>query len=167
MGIAAQPHRPVAQEPGVAAGSGKWRPRRRPTMTASDAAVQIPSRAAAPAIQFARLPRWILQHPELTRSQVAVYAYLAWLASPGDECWPGLRAIARGARVHQTTALRAIARLEQVAAIQILETGKGRRSSRYRVFKSPLNAVTVPQLTFDMPVDNPPDGPRSARILHV
>lgn len=108
--------------------------------------------------QFGKVPRWLFQSPNVSDAAVRVYAYLAWLASPGDECFPSVAAIGEGAPRRddagelrarsRSSVLEALAELEAAGAIQ--RRRRAGRVTTYRVFASPLNVVAASQTTLEL-----------------
>ena len=119
--------------------------------------------------QFAKVPRWVFQHSSLSPGDLRVYTYLAWLASPGDECFPSLAAIGAGAphvvesrdgivsvrNRSRSSVIRSLNRLERFGAIQ--RHKRPGRNTIYAVFQSPVNVVQISQTTLELPVDKSVD----------
>lgn len=119
-------------------------------------------------VQHGQVPRWLFQS-DCSDAAVRVYAYLAWLASPGDECTVRVDVI--GAHVpksgkprSKSTVRQLLSELVSFGAIQRLENAG--HSSTFRVFRTPLNVVAVSQRELEFPVDNVVDNSVDKRVAH-
>lgn len=80
--------------------------------------------------RFARLPEWMLFHPELSDGAVRVYGVLDRMTG-GAGCFPGVPTVAKRMHKSPDTVRRAIRELERVGAVTVTprHTRKGRQTS--------------------------------------
>ena len=96
---------------------------------------------AADVAPWARVPMWLLSHPDLNLSDVAVYAAIESKVDkrPGapDSCWPSAETIAGLAGVSARTVRRSVERLEAAGALTVRRGGRKadgtQHSNRYVV----------------------------------
>jgi biotin operon repressor len=83
--------------------------------------------------RFARLPEWVLLHPDLSHTDVCVYAVLDRF--DGRECIPSLARIAERLRCSEDTVRRSIRRLQVIGAVAVeSRVSEGRQTSnRYHL----------------------------------
>lgn len=71
---------------------------------------------------FARIPKAIVYHPELTGNDVRVYATLSERGGDRRAAWPGMRRIAADIKLSTTTVQKALDRLEDLKLIEVERT---------------------------------------------
>ncbi len=89
-----------------------------------------------PVYRFARIPEWILDHPNLEATDIRLYCVLDRF--DGSDCIPKLRTLAERLHVSEDTVSRAAARLKKVGALVVEKrwTDKGgQTSNRYRLVR--------------------------------
>lgn len=101
---------------------------------------------------WAKIPHWVVVHPDLDPSAIRVYAVLSKRANNNTRnTFPGIRLIAADGHMSKTTVMKALAVLESVGAVEILrdKTGNRHKVNRYHL---PMNRV---------PKSDPPPGTES------
>ena len=92
---------------------------------------------------FAMVPRWIIQHEDLTSGAVRVYACLADMASKDRPAWPSHRTLAHRTNMSVSSVRRHIRELVQVGAINIQQRyrpdGEGQTTNLYTVMVKPVD----------------------------
>lgn len=103
---------------------------------------------------------WVLEHSEAEGvDRLVLIAIANHVRGDGGESRPGQRRIAREARVAQSTASRAIRRLVESGELEIVTTGRGQTTNRYRLSTTPVNDPS----RADFPSD-PPRGITNGRV---
>lgn len=86
---------------------------------------------------FAMVPRWIIQHDDLTSGAVRVYACLADMANKDRPAWPSHRTLAHKTNMSISSVRRHIRELVDVGALDIQQRwkpdGAGQTSNLYTV----------------------------------
>lgn len=79
--------------------------------------------------RFARIPEWVLYHPDLSAEDVRVFGILDRF--DGHDCFPSLASIAEKMQRSEDTVRRSIRRLETVGAVlvEVRTTDEGRQTS--------------------------------------
>jgi len=65
------------------------------------------------------IPEWVIYHPDLTGSDVRVYAVMARMADAEGRCYPKADTVASRLNVSDDTVRRSIARLEAAGALRV------------------------------------------------
>ena len=114
---------------------------------------------------FAMVPRWIIQHEDLTSGAVRVYACLADMASKDRPAWPSHRTLAHKCNMSVSSVRRHIRELIEARAIQVKQRykpdGEGQTSNLYTVMAKAVDKK-VGGATKDSPLttgDHPPYPP--------
>jgi len=69
--------------------------------------------------RYAMIPEWVIYHPDLTGSDVRVYAVMARMADAEGRCYPKADTVASRLNVSDDTVRRSIARLEAAGALRV------------------------------------------------
>lgn len=69
--------------------------------------------------RYAMIPEWVIYHPDLTGSDVRVYAVMARMADADGRCFPKADTVASRLNVSDDTVRRSIARLEAAGALRV------------------------------------------------
>lgn len=100
---------------------------------------------------WAKIPHWVVMHPELDASAIRVYAVLSKHANRARNSYPGLRKIAEEARCAKSTVQVSLDALEAAGAIEVTRTHIGKRP-KVNQYHLPLNR---------RPIDGPIVGTRA------
>lgn len=76
---------------------------------------------------WAKIPHWVVMHPDLDASAIRVYAVLSKYANRARNAYPGIRKIAEGCHCAKSTVQRSLDALEAVGAIVVTRTFHGKR----------------------------------------
>ena len=86
---------------------------------------------------FAMVPRWIIQHKELTSGAVRVYCCLADMAGRDRPAWPSHRTLAAKTNMSVSSVRRHLDELVKVGALHVKQRfrpeGEGQTSNLYTV----------------------------------
>jgi len=122
---------------------------------------------------FAMVPRWIIQHDDLTSGAVRVYACLADMASKDRPAWPSHRTLAHRTNMSISSVRRHIRELVQIGAINIQQRykpdGEGQTSNLYTVMVKPVDKKAGGTIK-DSPLtagDHPPWPPVDNRTITI
>ncbi len=69
--------------------------------------------------RYAMIPEWVIYHPDLTGSDVRVYAVMARMADAEGRCYPKADTVASRLGVSDDTVRRSVARLEAAGALRV------------------------------------------------
>lgn len=92
---------------------------------------------------FAMVPRWIIQHEDLTSGAVRVYACLADMSTRDRPAWPSHRTLAHKCNISVSSVRRHLRELTNAGALDIKQRykpdGAGQTSNLYTVKVKPVN----------------------------
>ena len=91
---------------------------------------------------WAKIPHWVVMHPDLDASAIRIYAVLSKHANRTRHAFPGIRLIAEEARCSTSTARRSLNDLEAVGAI-IVSRGFAGRRHKVNTYHLPLSRVAT------------------------
>ena len=98
-------------------------------------------------LPFAMVPRWIIQHKELTSGAVRVYCCLADMAGRDRPAWPSHRTLAAKTNMSVSSVRRHLDELQKAGALHVKQRyrpeGEGQTSNLYTVVHKPVNDKTV------------------------
>ena len=96
---------------------------------------------------FAMVPRWIIQHKELTSGAVRVYCCLADMAGRDRPAFPSHRTLAAKTNMGVSSVRRHLDELQKAGALHVKQRyrpeGEGQTSNLYTVVHKPVNDKTV------------------------
>ena len=96
---------------------------------------------------FAMVPRWIIQHKELTSGAVRVYCCLADMAGRDRPAFPSHRTLAAKTNMSVSSVRRHLDELQKAGALHVKQRyrpeGEGQTSNLYTVVHKPVNDKTV------------------------
>lgn len=76
---------------------------------------------------WAKIPHWVLTHPDLDAYAIRVYGILSKHANRVRHSFPGVRTIADEAHCSTNTVLKSLAALEEIGAIEVQRDFHGKR----------------------------------------
>ena len=120
---------------------------------------------------FAMIPRWIIQHKQLTSGAVRVYACLADMAGRDRPAWPSHRTLAIKTNMSVSSVRRHIRELKTAGALRVQQRyhpdGNGQQSNIYTIVSTNGDKTTTPTkknnpVTTD---EQPPYAPTNDRVI--
>ena len=91
---------------------------------------------------WAKIPHWVVMHPDLDASAIRVYAVLSKHANRARHAFPGIRRISEQAHCSTSTTRRALNALEEVGAIVVNRHNAGKRHL-VNSYHLPMNRVAT------------------------
>lgn len=88
---------------------------------------------------WAKIPHWVVMHPELDHPAIRVYGVLSMHANRARSSYPGIRTIAVEACMSRPTVIRALMQLETVGAVVVKRERASNNRHRVNQYHLPLN----------------------------
>lgn len=101
---------------------------------------------------WAKIPHWVVMHPDLDASAIRVYAVLSKHANKARHSFPGLIKLAEEARMSKTTVIKALSQLESAGAVIIKRERMANNRHRVNLYHLPLNRVSPESVLPDIPI---------------